>query len=217
MSLKLVLFDCDGTLADSGAFLSRVAKESFTEFRADWLVEKYHPEYLTMTFGGFLRHVEPHLQAGQSKAIQEAFLKRLWDERNSGRLTEPVFPGIPDMLEQLGKTGFLMGVVTNKGGRGLDSVLDSNNIRHHFVTLHHADNSVPKPAPDMVLNALKATGVDKASCIVVGDTMNDVMTAQNAGVPVVGVHWGLQNPMPGAVRVVKAVAELPDVLAELLP
>lgn len=213
--MKLVLFDCDGTLADSEAFLTRMAADSFHHFGVSQLFETYKYDFLRMSSPDFFEKIKCHLTSDQNRDLKHHFMSSLRAERDKGAVVEPLYAGIVDMLVALNASGYLLGVVTNKGGHGLNAVLNTNNIAHHFVTLHHCDNSPGKPAPDMVLNALAATGADKINCIVVGDTMMDVLVAKNAGVRVIGAQWGVQNTLDGADRLVNRVEDLPSVLAEM--
>lgn len=214
---RLVLFDCDGTLADSESFLSRVARESFAAFGADHLLATYRREFLGLSFTDFFGLIGPHLTEEQKQEIKAHFLARIRTERDTGAVVEPLFPGIREMLAALEAESFLLGVATNKGGHGLNSVLVSNRIADHFVTLHHTDNAPSKPAPHMVLEALRATGVSPDRCVVVGDTVNDSLLARNAGVRMVGARWSPSHHLTDADRMVDQVADLVPVLRELLP
>ncbi len=216
-SPRLVLFDCDGTLADSGSFNLRVARAAFASVGAVSLVETYRQEFLGFSFRDFLALVSPHLTEEQRQTVHDRFWAGLREGRASGAVVEPLFPGIRDALVTLNAELFLLGAVTNKSRLGLVSVLDSNQVADCFVTLHHADNSPSKPAPDMILNALRATGVDRERCVLVGDTVNDTQLARNAGVRMVGARWNPLHHLTDADCMVDRVADLVPVLRELLP
>ena len=63
---------------------------------------------------------------------------------------EPLFEGIPALLDHLAERGWLMGVATGKSDRGLARVLAEHGLAHHFVTLQTADRHPSKPDPAMV-------------------------------------------------------------------
>ena len=75
-----------------------------------------------------------------------------------------------------------------------------------------------KPAPDMLQKAMEIIGVD--TCIYVGDSEVDVLTAQNAGVPCLSVLWGLRSREQlvdaGAVHLCEAAADLPHAIQTIL-
>lgn len=212
MSSKLVLFDCDGTLADSHVFLTRVVEESLRHVGAGLPSPELMREFYSLPFDEFFRRLDGHMSAEQIVAASTYMRTKLRDERSSGAMTEPLYPGIADILRQLEQQGFLLGVVTNKGGFGLEMVLKSNGVRDLFITLNHTDNAPPKPAPDMVLNGLREAGVDAPQCLVVGDSLIDMLTARNAGVAALGVTWAGRDAgqlqQAGARQVIAQVNEL---------
>jgi len=218
--LKLVLFDCDGTLADSHGFLTNMVESAFRHVGADLPPPELMREFYSLHFDEFFRRCDKHISPEQIVAASEFMRVRLRTERETGATTEPFYKGIHDALETLKADGYLMGIVTNKGGHGLKLVLASNKATDYFITLHHSDNSVTKPSPDMVLNAIEATGVDPEKCIVVGDSVIDISTANNARVRSIGVTWAgrdaeaLKNA--GAVNVIGDVAELVPAIRAIL-
>lgn len=210
--LKLVLFDCDGTLADSHGFLTRVVQDSFRHVGVPLPPPDMMREFYSLPFTEFFRRCDGLMSAEQIEQASGYMMHTLRTERDSGALIEPFYPGIMEVLQELHNSGYLLGVVTNKGGHGLDAVLASNGAADLFVTLHHGDNAVHKPAPDMVLNALRNTGAEKDNCIVIGDSLIDILTAQNAGVRSIGVTWAGRDAGPlkeaGAIAVLDRVEQL---------
>lgn len=188
--LKLVMFDCDGTLADSHAFLVRVAKESFAHVGATVPLESRMNDFLSMTFEDFFKTLDAHMTGEQLQKAYDHMRATLVSERESGALVEPVYDGIKDMLAILYDQDYLLGVATNKQAHGLSTVLKTNGIDRYFVTLQNSSNSATKPAPDMVLNAMAATGAERKDTVLVGDSAIDIQTGKNAGVKVIGVSWG---------------------------
>lgn len=220
-NLKLVLFDCDGTLADSHAFLTRVLEESFVHVGAQKPGPELMKEFYSLHFNEFFRRCEGHLTAEQIVQASEYMRSRLIAERDTGALVEPFYPGIKDALGTLRGYGYLLGIITNKGGHGLAAVLKSNEVESYFSTLQHSDNNPTKPAPDMVLNALNAMGVDKENCVVVGDSVLDLYTARNAEVRSIAVTWAGRDAAAlreaGAVAVVDDVQYLVSAITNLWP
>ncbi len=218
--LKLVMFDCDGTLANSHAFLVRVAKESFAHVGATVPLESRMNDFLSMTFEDFLKTLDGHMTGEQLQKAYDHMRATLVGERDSGAIVEPVYDGIKEMLKTLYDQNYLLGVATNKQAHGLAAVLKTNGIDRYFVTLQNSSNSATKPSPDMILNAMAATGADRKDTVLVGDSTIDIQTGKNAGVKVIGVTWGSLSEdrilAAGADCLARTPAEVVDRVRELL-
>jgi len=102
-----------------------------------------------------------------------------------------LFTGVRETLEELRCRGYWMGVVTGKSHSGLLRVLASFELSDLFLVLRTADCTHSKPHPAMVLECMQEMGVEAAETIVVGDALFDVQMAQAAGVPCIGVSFGV--------------------------
>lgn len=217
---KLVVFDCDGTLANSHAFLVRVAKEAFAHVGADVPLESMMKDFLSLTFEDFFKTLDKHMTGEQLQAAYNYMRETLISERNSGAVVEPIFDGVREMLEALYEQDYLLGVATNKQAHGLTTVLKTNAIERYFVTLQNSSNSITKPSPDMLINAMNATGADRKDTVMVGDSAIDIQTGKNAGVKVIGVTWGSlpveKLKAAGADCIAHTPAEIVDRVRELL-
>ena len=94
-----------------------------------------------------------------------------------------------DAIKQLGDAGFLLGIATGKGSRGLLATLETHGITGLFHTLQTADTAPGKPNPDMLFNAMKETGAEPENTAMIGDTTFDMEMAVSAGTLAVGVSW----------------------------
>ena len=136
--------------------------------------------------------------------------------RLEGRVEEPLFEGILDLLDVLEADGWLLAVATGKSDRGLRHCLTSHGIHARFVSLQTADRHPSKPAPHMALAAMAAAGASPESTIVIGDTSFDMAMARAAGVTAIGVAWGYHEA--GELRDAGAhhVADHPSDILELI-
>ena len=131
------------------------------------------------------------------------------------RIQTKPYGGILEALAELGRE-FPMAVVSNKP----DSAVKSLCARY-FPGLYARGESADcprKPAPDMVRKAMEALGVE--SCVYVGDSEVDVLTANNAGVPCLSVLWGFRSRTQlqeaGAAYFCENTAELPKIIKEMV-
>lgn len=212
MNGKLVLFDCDGTLVDSHAFIAQSMLATLAEMGLPHPPADIWAEFPALSLRGFLQRMEGHLTGEQIIEANERMLARITSARENGAAQERMFEGIAPALQSLKEQGYWLGIVTNKHGRGLELVLKANGIHDLFVTHNHIDNAPPKPAPNMVLNGMRDVGVIAADCLVVGDSVLDVLAARNAGAQALGVTWAGRDAdemrEAGACEVIADVAEL---------
>tara|TARA_E500000331_G_scaffold357107_1_gene417585 strand:- start:5115 stop:5729 length:615 start_codon:yes stop_codon:yes gene_type:complete len=143
----------------------------------------------------------------------------MWNHiRETEGINEPLFPGLPLILNQLEEDGWLLGIATGKSLNGLRVTLEKHNILERFVTLQTSDRARGKPNPEMLERAMREVGVNSTETIMIGDTTFDMEMARNADVTPVGVSWGYHNSQElresGAYTVIDSYSELPDVLTE---
>ena len=98
------------------------------------------------------------------------------------------YPGVDAALAELGRE-YPLAIVSNK-----PDVAVKKLCREYFPGIYALGESAEcprKPAPDMVIKAMEAIGVDR--CVYVGDSEVDILTAKNAAVPCVSVLWGFRD------------------------
>ena len=105
------------------------------------------------------------------------------------RIKTRPYDGILEALEALGKE-FPIAVVSNKPDR-TTKPLCREYFGEHIYALGESSACPRKPAPDMLLKAMRDIGVD--TCIYVGDSDVDIITAKNAGVRCLSVLWGFRD------------------------
>jgi len=212
MSVRLALFDCDGTLIDSQhAIVSAMAEA----WRREGLAEP-EPHRVRRVVGLSLveavARLLPEGDAALHVALAEHYKEAFAIERRAGLHGEPVFPGVRALLEELEREGVLMGVATGKSMRGLAAVLERHDLGRFFVTLQTADFGPGKPDPDMIFRALAEAGGAPVSTVMIGDTVYDIEMARRAGAGAIGVSWGYHEPEElleaGAHTVVDSAEEL---------
>ena len=131
-----------------------------------------------------------------------------------------LYPGVLEGLDALSKRGFKLACVTNKAVEFTVPLLERIGIGEFFeVAIGGEDVPHKKPAPDALLLSAARLGVDIARGLMVGDSMNDVGAARNAGCPVVCVPYGynhgrdIREAHPDMV--IDSIAELPALLRKV--
>ena len=193
-NIRLVLFDCDGTLVDSQHAI-------VAAMEAAWLQEGLvppEPHLVRRVVGlSLVEAVAGLLPEGDSachERLAEHYKEAFATDRRAGRHVEPLFAGMRAVLEALERAGVTMGVATGKSMRGLAGVLHRHDLGGFFATLQTADIGPGKPDPDMIFRALAETGGTAAATVMIGDTVYDIEMARRAGTASIGVSWGYHEP-----------------------
>ena len=210
--MRLAVFDCDGTLVDGQA---DVCEAMDAAFAAEGLAPP--DRHLTRRMVGLslpeaMRKLLPAGEPATHDALAAHYRDAYRARRTAGVLDEPLFEGIPALLERLAAAGWLLGVATGKSDRGLAHCLTTHGIAGHFVTLQTADRHPSKPHPAMLQAAMDAVGAKPSETAMIGDTAYDIAMARAAGVRAIGVTWGYHPPAEliaaGAVAVAQSAGEL---------
>ncbi len=152
--------------------------------------------------------------------LTDGYRKAFQTLRGDATVEEPLYPGIPELLDRLDADGWLLGIATGKGRPGLSRTLEVHGLEGRFVTLQTADVAAGKPDPEMLHRASSESGVDLGRVIMIGDTSYDILMARNAGVVAVGVAWGYHPKdalrAAGADAIVDHAAEIHPVADRLI-
>jgi phosphoglycolate phosphatase len=129
------------------------------------------------------------------------------------------FPGLATALDTLSAQGCRFAVCTNKLEWLSVLLLDKLNMSSRFAAIVGQDTfGVPKPDPEILWRTIERAGGDVARAVMVGDSMTDVATARNAGVPVIAVDFGYTETPPaelGADRLISHFDALAGAIADL--
>lgn len=219
--MKLFIFDCDGTLADSQHMIVAAMEQAFA---THGLARPERSRVLSVVGLSLDRAVWRLLPDGIDHRLVECVAddyKAAFHELRRLEHREPLYEGIRELIETFARRGdVLLGIATGKSRRGLDTILDRERLRSHFHTIQTADAHPSKPHPSMILTALAETGALPTRTLMIGDTTYDMEMARAAGVTGLGVAWGYHGradlEQAGAHMVVERSQDLAGVLDALL-
>ncbi|KXG86617.1 HAD-IA family hydrolase [Agrobacterium bohemicum] len=213
--MKLVLFDCDGTLVDSVGLIHEVMARTFVHFGYDRPDVSLTKSIIGLTLDIAIARMQGKPHVDDEAVAMTGHYKSIYAQtRAEAGFQEPVFDGIRAMIETLAKREeLLMGAVTGKSRRGLDLIMDTHGFRQHFIVSRTADDCPSKPHPAMVTECCSQTGIVPADTIVIGDATYDMQMAKAAGAKAIGVAWGYASVddlwKAGADAIVNHPSEIP--------
>jgi phosphoglycolate phosphatase len=210
---RLAIFDCDGTLVDSGATIYAALKASMEQNGYEVPPVSVSRRVIGLSLAESMAALLPEASAEQQRQLAEDYRRAFMGLRTAGQVDEPLFDGVLELLDALEADGWLLAVATGKSDRGLKHCLEQHDIHARFVSLQTADRHPSKPHPSMVEKAIADAGAAPQMTIVVGDTSFDMAMAVAAGAVGVGAAWGYHEAKELIEAGAVAVAEQPlDVL-----
>jgi phosphoglycolate phosphatase len=220
--VRLVLFDCDGTLVDSQVMIVASMTGAFAASGRPPPPRAAVLSIVGLSLPVAVSRLVPDADAASVDALVTAYKASFQALRGSPDHLEPLYPGVLAALAALtARDDMLLGVVTGKSRRGLDMVLAHHGLADRFVVLRTADDGPSKPHPHMVLDAVAATGADVRRTVVVGDTTYDIEMARASGCRSIGVTWGYHPPealaAAGADMLAARFDDVPAAIDALLP
>jgi phosphoglycolate phosphatase-like HAD superfamily hydrolase len=237
--VKAILFDVDGTLADSWKLCFNATLVVLERHNIPPITpEIYHQHTRYSTPSRMARHAGYEPGDAEFERVGNE-LGREFDDLYVNLVsleTANFYPGITRLLQRI-PAHIQLGALTNAAVKYADAVLKCNcpvYSRHaddvtgsqeaaifsRFASIRGADNvPLPKPAPDGLLVVCQDLQVHPKDCVYVGDSPTDGMAASAAGMPAIGVTWGSHREatLKGSFdRVCHSVGELEEVLQQLV-
>ena len=216
MTVRLALFDCDGTLVDGQAAVCNAMEAAFTDIGLRAPDRHQVRRIVGLSLPQAIRMLTPTSDEQQITAIDAAYRARFRAAREADLLIEPLYDGIAELIGNLSAAGWVLGVATGKSQRGLEHCLAMHGLTKYFTTLQTADHHPSKPHPAMITAALAESGASHAQTVMIGDTVFDMAMAEAAGVRALGVDWGYHSAAELLDAGAAAVAANPAQLEELL-
>jgi phosphoglycolate phosphatase len=189
--LKLIVFDCDGTLVDSQHMIVSAMERAFAVHELVPLPREKILSVVGLSLSLAVSRLVPNMDAARIDQLAEDYKSAFGDLRRDPDSHEPLYPGVREMLHQLAaRDDVALGIATGKSRRGVAAILARENLGELFQTIQTADTHPSKPDPSMLITAMADAGSAPHDTIMIGDTTFDMDMARAAGVRAIGVSWG---------------------------
>ena len=188
MSLKLAIWDMDGTIVDSRDVIQTAMVRSFETLGLEPPAYEQTRQIVGLGLEEACRTLAPDFAdiALLTRTYREAFAIR----RNEPGFKEPLYEGAVATLDRLANDGWLIAMATGKSHRGIRAIFEMHPLEKYFDTIWCADDGPGKPHPFMCEQAMTALGAEPDQSLIIGDAVHDIRMGLNAGIHTVGVSWG---------------------------
>jgi phosphoglycolate phosphatase len=215
----LLIFDWDGTLADSIGQIVRSMQIAIAELGWEPRNDTEIGSLVGLGLSDGLRRLYPGIRTAQVNELLGCF-RQQWLALGTGQAEAPLFSGAEDALYGLSDAGYLLAVATGKSRKGLDRALVwHRSLRPLFMATRTADETADKPHPLMLNELLQELDLDVSRALMIGDTEYDSAMAAAIGMDSVGVATGVHDAAriqkAGARAVLESVRDLPGWLASV--
>lgn len=186
-----VLFDLDGTLADTAPDLAAAVNRMRVEQGLEPLpIERLRPFASAGARGLIFAGLGVKPAEAEYEMLRDTFLE-YYAERTCEDTR--LFPGMKALLDELGQRGIAWGIVTNKALRFTERIVDALQLAPACVV---GGDSTPhlKPHPASLLLAAEQLRLAPAACCYLGDDLRDIQAARAAGMRAIAVDWGYHHP-----------------------
>ena len=208
---KLILFDFDGTVFDTGEGIMKSVQYAALAFGYD------EPDYTALRCFVVPPLVESFMRRYGVDMEKARAMTAKYRERYSvqGLAECSVYPGVPELVQRLRDRGAKVVVATGKPTKFTVDILESAGLGGLFDDVLGSEFDGTRGQKwEVIAELLDRHGSEGA--VMVGDRDNDVNGAKKCGIPCVGVAWGYAEPgellAAGAVSLAQTVNELEDIL-----
>jgi len=186
---KAILFDFDGTLADTAADLSRALNRLRSARGLETLpLQKLRPHASSGARGLIEAGLGILPEHAEFKALREAFLKHYAEEIC---VDTRLFPGIGELLAAIEARGLRWGIVTNKSTHLTWMIVKALGLDERAACVVCGDTTPHlKPNPASLLHAAQELALAPKHCVYLGDDLRDIQAARSASMRAVAVEWG---------------------------
>jgi len=209
MAYRTIIFDFDGTLADTLEESRRI----YNQLTADYSLREVSAEELPGLRHFSLLELLDHLNIPKRRVPSLLSRGTALMRGNITRL--PLIPGIREIIPVLRSRATAFGILTSNATANVDLFLRAHGLREHFDFISSTSKLTGKSKH---LRAIRKTfSLQEEEMVYVGDEIRDIRAARKAGIPVAAVTWGFNSPESLVAEAPTHVITIPDELLDLIP
>ena len=220
--LQALIFDVDGTLAETEELHRRSFNEAFAAAGLSWNWDQPLYARLLEVTGGKERIAHfiaahaatPALDAAAIAALHADKTKRYAERVDQGDIS--LRPGIAELLEDAAANGVRLAIATTTSLPNVEALLRATLPSNPFEVIAAGDEvSAKKPAPDIYQLALQRLGLPAENCIAIEDTLNGLRSAHAAGLRCIITPsvYGGAGPFSNAIFVVNSQLDFASIIS----
>jgi len=204
---KVIIFDFDGTLADTIDILLSITNRLSAEFGFKSATKEELAQLRNLTSWQILKY------SGISIFKFPLLIRKLKAELRSEIPTIQLFSGIKEVLLELKKLGFQLGIITSNSRENVLASLENNNLQDTFTFIYSSSTF----GKHKVINRwLKREHINPEQVVYVGDEVRDIDAAKKTGIKIISVGWGFNSQEALAAHNPDFLIERPQELIEIM-
>ena len=185
--VKLLVFDWDGTLADSTDLIVGAMQAAICQLQYQARSDAQIRDIIGLGLVEAAQILFPGIERDSHEQIANCY--RLHYAQRAQETS--LFQDVPDTLRALQERGYRMAIATGKSRRGLDNSLRQTGLEDFFHATRCADETCSKPHPQMLHEILDELDMRPEHAVMVGDSAYDMEMALNAGMSPIAVSYGV--------------------------
>jgi phosphoglycolate phosphatase len=184
----LIVWDWDGTLADSTGMIAKAVVDAAETVGLPKLDQMAARNIIGLGLKESIHALFGDIPVEQAQALAKQYTANYY----AGEQDIPIFEGAKELISELHRGGRKLAVATGKGRHGLNLALQRCGFGHLFHATRTVDECFSKPHPQMLDELMDAMVTTPERTLMIGDSSYDLQMAKNAGVPALAVTFGAQ-------------------------
>lgn len=190
--MKLIIFDFDGTLADTRQLIVKTMQQTIQALGLTSCTDEQCASMIGLPLKQAFTDLIP-MSDDMGDLCVDTY-RRIFNENNADYII-PTFPNVIDTLLHLSAKGYILTIASSRSRKSLLDFVQSMHLEETFSYILGADDVIhAKPHPEPVLRTLEVFGYSPVETLVIGDTKYDIEMGRRAGTRTCGVTYGNGSP-----------------------